>query len=73
MSYQGIPGDSLTRTDIPRLEIPVVENNESSQETAPVDGSNQLPRQKALANLKLVSSSVGSSATSAHASSKYNS
>jgi len=33
--YQGIPGDSLTRTDIPRLEIPVVELNEP-EETAPL-------------------------------------
>ncbi|CAN5578290.1 hypothetical protein BH11CYA1_BH11CYA1_39060 [soil metagenome] len=28
--YQTIPGDSLTRTDIPRLEIPVVEKTEIS-------------------------------------------
>lgn len=34
-AYQGIPGDSLTRTDIPRLEIPVVELNEP-EETAPL-------------------------------------
>ncbi len=35
-AYQGIPGDSLTRTDIPRLEIPVVELNEP-EETAPLE------------------------------------
>jgi serine/threonine protein kinase/Flp pilus assembly protein TadD len=29
--YQGIPGDSLTRTDIPRLEIPAVEKVESPE------------------------------------------
>lgn len=29
--YQGIPGDSLTRTDIPRLEIPVVEITEKHE------------------------------------------
>lgn len=55
--YQGIPGDSLTRTDIPRLEIPVVENNESSQEkivTAPVNAASESPAKEA------VSSSVSS-------------
>jgi serine/threonine-protein kinase len=55
--YQGIPGDSLTRTDIPRLEIPVVENNESSQEkivTAPVNAAPESPAKEA------VSSSVSS-------------
>lgn len=58
--YQGIPGDSLTRTDIPRLEIPVVENNESSQEkivTAPINAAPESPAKEA------VSSSVGSSAS----------
>ncbi len=41
--YQGIPGDSLTRTDIPRLEIPVVENNESSHETVLSEALNAAP------------------------------
>lgn len=51
--YQGIPGDSLTRTDIPRLEIPVVENNESSQEkieTAPVNAAPESPAKEAVSS-----------------------
>ena len=51
--YQGIPGDSLTRTDIPRLEIPVVENNESSQEknaTAPANTAPESPAKEAVSS-----------------------
>ncbi len=51
--YQGIPGDSLTRTDIPRLEIPVVENNESSQEkilTAPANAAPESPAKEAVSS-----------------------
>ncbi len=51
--YQGIPGDSLTRTDIPRLEIPVVENNESSHETivaAPVNAAPESTATEAFSN-----------------------
>lgn len=51
--YQGIPGDSLTRTDIPRVEIPVVENNESSQEkilTAPANAAPESPAKEAVSS-----------------------
>lgn len=66
--YQGIPGDSLTRTDIPRLEIPVVENTESSQEKlapAPVNATTENTEKEAVSSTVTSGASTNISAPAA--------